>query len=151
MGGIHFEKFLNFLRFWNLKIFSKWFLCHMDDHHGYKYFIIDTFYITTIIIHVNCRLIWERNMKIWGHFLVINFFVVFRPSCVISWIKMLKTNLKNEKFFVAMFSNLKLATNSDLPNRRWGPFFNRGTPKIRVFHERVPYTPNRTPFRSATL
>ena len=66
----NFWKFLIFEKFsifWNLKIFSKWFLCHMDDHHGCKYFIIDMFYIITIIIYINCRLIRWRNMKIYPH------------------------------------------------------------------------------------
>ena len=39
----------------------------MDDHHGFKYFIIDKLYIITSTVYINYKLIWWRNMNIWSY------------------------------------------------------------------------------------
>ena len=50
---------------------------------------------------------------------------------------MINTNLKNGKLFLMpYFQNQKSATNFDPPNRRWGPFYHWGAPKIVVFSEK---------------
>ena len=59
-----FWKIFEFLIFWNLKKILKKFLCHVDDHHVCKYFIINMLYDIPNIIHINYRLIWWSYMKI---------------------------------------------------------------------------------------
>ena len=77
-------------------------------------------YKSFMIIYMGSKSSFER-IKILGE-----------PSHLL--IRMLNTNLKNEKFFLMpYFQNQKSATNFDPPNRRWGPFYHWGAPKIVVF------------------
>ena len=68
--------------------------------------------------------IFRYECHIWGHFLVKKFFVVFRPSLLISWIKMLKTKPeKRETFFVAIFSKFKIGNKFRPPKSSMGTLF----------------------------
>ena len=60
-----FWKFFEFLIFWNLKKNLKKFLCHVDDHHVCKYFIINILYDIQNIISINYTLIVWSYMKIY--------------------------------------------------------------------------------------